>query len=91
MATEVETLLLRLEASQSRFEKQMNNAYKSADRASKRIEGRFVKMNRGVASGLSSAFSGVNAALGKIGLGGLAAGGIAGLITGFRNVAGSVA
>ncbi|GAB5460889.1 hypothetical protein [Hoeflea alexandrii] len=87
MVTEVETLLLRLESTQTKFEKQMQTAYRSAEKASRQIEGRFAKMNRGV----SASFASVGAALGKLGLGGLAAGGIAGLVTGFRNVASSVA
>jgi tape measure domain-containing protein len=58
MATEVETLLLRLEATQAKFEKQMKAAYNSADRNSRRIESRFARMNKSV-GGSFSALQGV--------------------------------
>jgi tape measure domain-containing protein len=58
MATGVETLLLRLEATQAKFEKQMRSAYNSADRNSRRIESRFMRMNKSV-SGSFTALQGV--------------------------------
>lgn len=58
MAVESETLLLRLEATQAKFEKQMRAAYNSADRNSRRIESRFMRMNRSV-SGSFTALQGV--------------------------------
>jgi len=58
MATEVETLLLRLEATQAKFEKQMKAAYNSADRNSRKIENRFARMNKSV-GGSFNALQGV--------------------------------
>lgn len=58
MATEVETLLLRLEATQAKFEKQMRSAYNSADRNSRRIESRFMRMNKSI-GGSFNALQGV--------------------------------
>lgn len=58
MATEVETLLLRLEATQAKFEKQMKAAYSSADRNSRRIESRFARMNKSI-GGSFNALQGV--------------------------------
>jgi tape measure domain-containing protein len=50
MATEVEKLIVRLEVSQNRFEKQMAAAARAADKSSSRIEQRFARMNKGVSS-----------------------------------------
>ena len=50
MASEIERLVVRLEVSQAKFEKQMANASRSADRSAKRIEGRFQRMNKTLSS-----------------------------------------
>lgn len=58
MATEVETLLLRLEATQAKFDKQLKAAYNSADRNSRKIESRFARMNKSI-GGSFNALQGV--------------------------------
>lgn len=54
MATEIERLLVRLEATQTKFEKQMAAASRTADRRARQIEGRFTKMNKTLSSGASA-------------------------------------
>lgn len=53
MATEVEKLIVRLEVSQNRFEKQMQASARAADRAAGNIEKRFASMNRNVGSSIA--------------------------------------
>lgn len=59
MATDVETLLIRLEATQTKFERQLAKANGTANKRAKSIERRFAAMNRR----LSSSFSGIGTAL----------------------------
>ncbi|MGB0855027.1 MAG: tape measure protein, partial [Pikeienuella sp.] len=51
MPTDLEKLLVRLEVSQRKFEKQLANASRTADRRANNIEKRFNKMNRNVSRG----------------------------------------
>lgn len=51
MATEVERLIVRLEASQAKFEKQMARANQVANKRARAIETRFDKMNKTVSAG----------------------------------------
>lgn len=53
MPTEVEKLLIRLEATQAKFEKQLAGASRSANRRANEIENRFEKLNRSVTKSLS--------------------------------------
>lgn len=64
MATEIERLLLRLEVTQARFERDMRKANQTANRSAYRIEQRFKQMNsrvgaslRGLAAPLAAAFT----------------------------------
>lgn len=61
MASEIERLLVRLEVSQAKFERQMAAAAQTADRRARQIESRFVKMSKG----LDRSFSGVQGMIGK--------------------------
>lgn len=82
MATEVERLIVRLEATQRTFEKQMAKATQSANRSARQIEGRFAQMNKkleGSFVGLGRSFAGAFA-------GGILAGGAGGLISSIRGV-----
>ncbi len=82
MATEVERLIVRLEATQRTFEKQMAKATQSANRSARQIEGRFAQMNKkleGSFVGLGRSFAGAFA-------GGILAGGATGLISSIRGV-----
>lgn len=69
MTIDVETLLVRLEATQTKFEKQLANSYRTADRRSNQIERRFTRMNRNLQRSTSNAALSVNRALGTIGVG----------------------
>lgn len=69
MTIDVETLLVRLEATQTKFEKQMAASYRTADRRSNQIERRFAQMNRNLQRSTSNAALSVNRALGTIGAG----------------------
>ncbi|TDH35726.1 hypothetical protein E2A64_10340 [Pseudohoeflea suaedae] len=53
MANEIERLIVRLEVSQAKFEKQMAAASRTADRQAKRIEGRFARMSKDVGGSFS--------------------------------------
>ncbi|WP_412032800.1 hypothetical protein ACLIR7_09650 [Nitratireductor aquimarinus] len=82
MATDVERLIVRLEATQRTFEKQMAKATQSANRSARQIEGRFAQMNKkleGSFVGLGRSFAGAFA-------GGILAGGATGLISSIRGV-----
>ncbi|MBN7755541.1 hypothetical protein JYP46_01780 [Nitratireductor aquimarinus] len=57
MATDVERLIVRLEATQAKFEKQMAKANQVANRRAMQIEGRFQKMNKKIASYGRGAFN----------------------------------
>lgn len=61
MATDVERLIVRLEASQAKFEKQLAQANQTANRRSRQIEARFARMNKN----LSRSFSGLGSTLTK--------------------------
>lgn len=65
MATDVERLVVRLEATQRQFEKQLARANGTADRRARNIERRFQRMNKtlnaqfvGLGRGLAAAFAG---------------------------------
>lgn len=60
MATDVERLVVRLEATQAKFEKQLAKANQTADRSARKIESRFKRMN----SGISARFSRLGLQLG---------------------------
>lgn len=82
MATDVERLIVRLEATQAKFEKQMAKANQVANRRATQIEGRFARMNKkleGSFVGLGRSFAGAFA-------GGILAGGATGLISSIRGV-----
>ncbi len=51
MATEVERLIFRLEATQAKFEKQLARANQTADKRARAIEARFAKMNKTISAG----------------------------------------
>lgn len=53
MPTETERLLIRLEATQAKFEKQLAGANRTANRRANQIERRFSQMNRRVSASLS--------------------------------------
>ncbi|QBK30773.1 tape measure protein [Roseitalea porphyridii] len=53
MATEVERLIVRLEASQAKFDKQLAKANQTANRRARAIEGRFDRMNKRLSAGFS--------------------------------------
>lgn len=55
MATDIERLVVRLEATQTKFEKQMSAAARTADRRARQIETRFSRMNRELSAGASMA------------------------------------
>ncbi len=68
MAVDVERLIVRLEASQAKFEKQLAKANGTADRRARQIERRFSKMN----SAIGSQFSRLGLQLGAAFAGGAA-------------------
>lgn len=74
-----------------KLEKGMAKAAGTVSKRSAEMEGRLKKFSSTVEVNVSKAVAGVNGALSKLGLGGLAAGGLAGLVAGFREVASSVA
>jgi hypothetical protein len=59
MATEVERLIVRLEATQSRFEKQMNASARKASQTANKIESRFKTMNASIASSIGGVAAGL--------------------------------
>ncbi len=61
MATDVERLIVRLEASQAKFEKQLAKANQTANKRARSIEARFNRMNKN----LSRGFSGLGASIAK--------------------------
>ena len=69
MTIDVETLLVRLEATQSKFEKQMRASYQTADRRSSQIERRFQRMNRAIARSSLQTTTILNRGLYSVGLG----------------------
>ncbi|MCB1512935.1 MAG: tape measure protein, partial [Hyphomicrobiaceae bacterium] len=54
MATDEERLIVRLEATQARFEKQLAAASRSADRRARQIESRFMAMNKHIERGAAN-------------------------------------
>ena len=79
MATEVERLLVRLEANQRQFEKQMQAASRTADSRARQIESRFSKMNAHLGKGFRS----LGASIAAIG--------VTGTVIGLRNLASEIA
>lgn len=67
MATEVEKLLVRLEATQAKFEKQLASASNTADRRARQIERRFQTMNRNLDGMFARTFRGLTAPLTGLG------------------------
>ena len=63
MPTDVERLVVRLEATQAKFEKQLAAANRTASRRANQIERRFASMNRTIGNGISRAARGWAAAL----------------------------
>lgn len=53
MATDVERLIVRLEATQRQFEKQLQAANQTANRRARQIESRFTRMNKHLSAGAS--------------------------------------
>lgn len=86
-AQDLERLVVQLSADIKKYENAMAKAAGATNRRAKEIEGRFSKMNKG----LSSQFLSTGSALTKGLLAGLAAGGVAGALGTFREVAASVA
>ncbi|MCV0396965.1 MAG: hypothetical protein K5872_08845 [Rhizobiaceae bacterium] len=82
MATDVERLVVRLEATQRTFEKQLAAANQSANRRARQIETRFERMNRTVSHSAMMAARSLATAF----AGGLFAGGAAGMARGVRSV-----
>lgn len=68
MAEEVERLMVRLEATQARFEKQMASASNSADRRARQIERRFETMNANINRSFQNVLRGGVAMLGGLGV-----------------------
>jgi len=62
MAVTAETLLVRLEATQSKFERQLASAERRANRSARGIESRFKQMN----AGLTASFSKLGVAVGSV-------------------------
>lgn len=54
MATTIETLMVRLEATQAKFDKQMAAANGTASRTARQIESKFARMNKNLGSGFAS-------------------------------------
>ncbi len=63
MATDVERLLLRLEVTQTKFDKQMARASGTANKRARQIETRFDKMNKNVTASLKRTATGLLAPL----------------------------
>lgn len=82
-----ERLVVLLEARVNDFEKRMARASASATKSFKQIESGAVSMRDRVGAAASAA----GGLLGKLGLGGIAAGGITGIVAGFRELSASVA
>src|SRR5690606_26237970 len=75
MATDVERLVVSLEASITKYERAMQRALGQTNQTARRIESRFERMNRGLGSsfaalqrGIAVAFAGVAATRGAISL-----------------------
>ena len=69
MATDVERLIVRLEATQRQFERQLASASSTADRRARQIERRFQRMNKtinGQFSALSKAMAGAFAGIASL-------------------------
>lgn len=82
MAVDVERLVVRLEATQRTFERQLAKANQTADRRARQIETRFQKMNKSVsasAAGIGRSFAGAFA-------GAIFAGGAVGLVNNIKGV-----
>lgn len=71
MATEVETLMVRLEASASKFEREMERARQATRNATRDIESRMDTSMRALASRMQGGAASINAALASIGGGGV--------------------
>lgn len=82
MATDVERLIVRLEATQRQFERQLQGASRTADRRARQIETRFAQMNRK----LTAQFTALGRTFVGAFAGGIFAGGAAGLVGGVNNL-----
>lgn len=88
MATDLEAMVLRIEANMRRYEKQWERATQTTDRRARSIETRSRQMSDRIQSVTSAAASKVNTVLGALGmgfLGGFAAGGLQGFISEIRS------
>lgn len=63
MATDVERLIVRLEASQTKFERQLAAANRAANKQARAIEGRFAAMNKHIGASIGGAARGWAAGL----------------------------
>lgn len=66
MTTDVERLLVRLEVTQRRFERELQRASRTADRRSRQIERRFRQLNRNVSRGFASIDRAAGQAFGRM-------------------------
>lgn len=90
-AQDIEKLVVQLSADINKFEKSLSRAQGVTQKRMSAIEKKAVSSSKALSATFAEAGATINGALGKIGLGGIAAGGIAGLVAGFREVASSVA
>ncbi|RJG44910.1 hypothetical protein [Mesorhizobium sp. DCY119] len=89
--TETEQLVVKLEARVRDFEKNMAKGANTADRQFKKINTSAKKSAQSLESDMKQAAARVNGALAKIGLGGIAAGGFAGVIATAKQTVSAVA
>lgn len=68
MATDVERLIVRLEATQRQFERQMQGANRTAHRHAREIETRFQRMNRNLSASTAMTANAVQRMFGVIGV-----------------------
>ncbi|QFY60370.1 hypothetical protein FZ934_07950 [Rhizobium grahamii] len=91
MANEEKKLVVDVMARVDKLEKGMARAAANVNKQSAVMEARTKKFAVSLESNITSAVDKVNGALGKIGLGGIAAGGVAGIVAGLASIAKGVA
>lgn len=69
MSTDVERLIVRLEATQRQFERQLQSANRTANRSARQIETRFQRTNQTVSAQMTAMATTVQRAFGAIGIG----------------------
>lgn len=89
--TETDQLVVQLEARVREFEKGMERASGTADKQFGKMRKSASKAGKEMESSLAQVATRVNGALGKLGLGGIAAGGLAGLVAGVSKLASGIA